>query len=260
MKNSRLRPFLSLGALTILAGCSTMSDMAFWDSTKDTETTETAAADQQALSPLEAHMQARAQVNPDDLAPHHQYAQRVSTPKDPAVYEALRLASGDTPPETATAAQPQPVSSLTIVNQAPAAGASLSQKAEAQAQTPQDMARIQPAAGTPATADVTGLRFGEHEGKTRMVFDLSGPAAYTQTLDNEKNLLIIDMPSAGWTPPADKVFEGHSLLEAYVARPSPTGGTMLAMKLKKPSRVIMASSYEPEGGKGYRFVLDLADE
>lgn len=59
-------------------------------------------------------------------------------------------------------------------------------------------ALAQKSAGT-APLTVTGIRFGAHEDKTRLVIDLNAPAQYRAFTLQGPDRLVIDLPHFGWT-------------------------------------------------------------
>lgn len=122
----------------------------------------------------------------------------------------------------------------------------------AQAADPQ---KTTPSSGG-ATA-VQNIRFGEHPGKTRMVLDLSGESKYRADVDNNEKLLLIELSGAGWATTQQKLIT-HPLVSGYTAQPGANGGTMLALELKKPVKILGSAALKPNSSRGHRIYLDLA--
>lgn len=105
---------------------------------------------------------------------------------------------------------------------------------------------------------ITGLRFGEHPGKTRIVLDSTAPVNFTYNVDNGEHVLVVDLPGTGWTADMQKAMAKHPLIKGYSAQPS-AAGTTLALELVKDAKVVMSSLMKPNDVYGHhRVVLDLA--
>lgn len=117
-------------------------------------------------------------------------------------------------------------------------------------------AASQPASGSGATV-VRGIRTGEHPGKTRLVLDLTGASKYRADIDNDENLLLIELSDAGWTAAEQKLMN-HPLIKGYTTQASGNGGTILALELKKPAKILGSAALKPNAQYGNRIYLDLA--
>lgn len=107
----------------------------------------------------------------------------------------------------------------------------------------------------PGTAQVKGLRIGEHKDKTRIVLDVSGPAPYRYDLDNSENLLVVELPGTGWA--GRQSWSGKSpLLSSYSVSPM-DDGSRLIVQLKHGASVVYESVIKPNGNNHYRIVIDL---
>lgn len=104
---------------------------------------------------------------------------------------------------------------------------------------------------------VRGVRTGEHPGKTRLVLDLTGPSKYRADIDNEENLLLIELSDAGWSADSQKMLN-HPLIKGYTTQESGNGGTILALELKKPAKILGSSALKPNSKYGHRIYLDIA--
>lgn len=118
-------------------------------------------------------------------------------------------------------------------------------------------AAIAPASGTPGVS-VKGVRTGAHPGKTRLVLDLDGPAEFQYSVDNAQNLLVINLSAQNWDAPVEQVFSNNKVLKAYAAKRGQGGGTVVALKLQGPSRVITGQKLGKNAAGNYRIFLDVA--
>jgi hypothetical protein len=123
---------------------------------------------------------------------------------------------------------------------------------------PQKAVKVQSTA-KPIMGDVTvkGLRIGEHKGKTRLVLDISGATSYSYDLDNNENLLVIELPNAGWSGKKSWASSKAPLLSSYTVQPSGNGSRVI-IQLKKPVKIIYEDTIKPNGTPNYRVVIDLA--
>lgn len=116
---------------------------------------------------------------------------------------------------------------------------------------------VQPEQVAQNDAAVNSIRFGEHPGKTRMVLDLTGASTYKADVDNNEHVLFVELSKADWATTGEKVLS-HPLVAAYATQPSKSGGTTLALKLKKPVKIVGSAALPPSSSKGHRIYLDLA--
>ena len=137
---------------------------------------------------------------------------------------------------------------------------------------PERMAQSPPATAPPAAAPPPapppdqstvaglrglGLRLGEHDDKTRIVIDLSGPVTYRHDLDNGEKILVIELDKANWAGPASQTLSSP-LIQSYSTQPMENGGgTRLIISLKQATAVTSESLLGPEGASGWRLLLDL---
>lgn len=159
------------------------------------------------------------------------------------------------PPAQAPPAQAPPVAAPP-----PAAAPAAAPAATAQPvpETPAPPAVSAPApAASPGGVTVTALRVGEHPGKTRMVFDMTGASAYRYDLDNAENILVLEISGAGWSAPATQSFARSPLLQSYSTQSMDGGGTRVIMQLKRAAAVAYEAALKPEGSSGHRLVIDL---
>jgi hypothetical protein len=120
-------------------------------------------------------------------------------------------------------------------------------------------AKTTPAAG--GANSVTGVRIGEHGSKTRLVFDLNGNTkpSFKYDLDNAEKILLVEMPSAGWSAGASGKPKSP-LIESWNATEGASGGSSVAIQLKKDARVISTEFLKAEGKDPARLVVDIAPQ
>ena len=101
------------------------------------------------------------------------------------------------------------------------------------------------------------MRVGEHPGKTRMVFDMTGASSYRYDLDNAENLLVLEIANAGWAAAATQNFTKSPIIQSYSTQAMDGGGTRVIMQLKRAANVAYEAVLKPEGANGHRLVIDL---
>jgi hypothetical protein len=141
------------------------------------------------------------------------------------------------------------------------------QRAPAQQAQPSKMAAMAVSDARPAPSQASGgvvisrVRTGEHPGKTRMVFDVSGPSNFKFDVDNAEKRLMLDVSSAAWGAPEQNAVTNSSLISGYTAHASSQNqGTSVEIALKKPVRVLYSAAMKPNEVHGHRIVLDIAAE
>jgi hypothetical protein len=110
-------------------------------------------------------------------------------------------------------------------------------------------------------ANVTGVRIGEHGTKTRFVLDLSTKTKpeFKYDLDNAEKLLLVDLPSMGWVGnQAGKGGAAAPLVEGWNVQKGVSGGSTLAIQLKKNARILSTQFLPAEGKDPARLVMDIA--
>ncbi len=106
-------------------------------------------------------------------------------------------------------------------------------------------------------ATVRDLRIGEHEEKTRLVFDVTGPATYRYDIDNDEKLMIIELPGTEWAGKTQWTAGQAPLLASYTASPLDGGGSRVIVQLKQAVSVVYESKLDAGGGQPWRIVIDL---
>ena len=113
-------------------------------------------------------------------------------------------------------------------------------------------------ATTTRGAAITDVRIGQHPDKTRIVLDASANANFEYQMDEQKNVLVVKLHGVRWAAAEKRVFSSHPLLLAYLAKPLDDGGTLLAIKMKQPAKLLFKSILPPAAGKSFRIVFDVA--
>jgi hypothetical protein len=110
-------------------------------------------------------------------------------------------------------------------------------------------------------ANVTGVRIGEHGTKTRFVLDLSTKTKpeFKYDLDNAEKLLLVDLPSTGWTGNASgKGGAAAPIVAGWSVQKGSAGGSTLAIQLKKNARILSTQFLPADGKDPARLVMDIA--
>jgi len=108
---------------------------------------------------------------------------------------------------------------------------------------------------------ISGLRFGEHTGKTRLVFDMSGTANFRTDLDNAEKILIVEIDKAAWSEGIAKKISSPLVQSYTVQNLENNAGTRVILTLKKDARIASESVLAPEpAANNHRLVIDLAYE
>lgn len=113
--------------------------------------------------------------------------------------------------------------------------------------------------GAGSGAAVTGLRIGEHPGKTRLVFDLKDSAKpeFIYDIDNAEKILLVDLGGIRWLG-ADKGILKSSMIVGWNAQKSASGTASIVVELKKSAKIISSQYLKAEGKDPARLVLDIA--
>lgn len=113
----------------------------------------------------------------------------------------------------------------------------------------------------PSEIQVTAVRIGTHPDRTRIVLDLSAPAAFQIDLDNAEHLLLVDLSGAAWKGPDSQNVTGKSLVSSWSAQSSHEGkGSTAIFQLSAPAKVLASSKLGPQGPYGHRVMIDLGPE
>lgn len=213
------------------------------------------------LSPEEVHAKAKALVNPAKNAQQNQYVKNVKDSK-PTVSqkEPVRLARAENAIDRAASKQKQFKGFKDSVRENSAferrAAKSLNASDRVRAPDSKTLAAIDASAG--ANVSVKRVRAALHPGKTRLVFDLTGPADFKYELDNANNLLLIRLSADGWEAETERIFAQSKIFRAYAAKSAKNGGTIVALKLQKPGKVLFSQKLGKSEQGYHRVFFDVA--
>lgn len=123
----------------------------------------------------------------------------------------------------------------------------------------QDSARNTPKQGAATTKDaiVLGARIGEHADRTRFVVEISEPVAMRTFTLNNPNRVVIDMPAVRWHLDGPPHPTGNGSIKSYRYGMFRPGNSRFVIDLNKPVIISQPLVLPPEGGAGYRVVIDL---
>ena len=274
--------FLSICLLVFVTACS---------SGQAPESSVASSADTQgALSPEEAHKLAKERVEPAKMKQKNEYVKtvkQVEAEREEKAREAIRQVElARSKAEAYKAGQEEESQRVAVLEDGveavktqfkgikdmfdgvkitPAEDSSVQRTGE----TPRvaEAPKVEPSAQNVSTSitssTVERVRTGEYADKTRLVMDLlvkskGGAAEFRYEMDAANNLLIIRLPNSAWGTAPEKLFSGSKVLKAYAAKPAQNGGTIVAVKLNGPSKVL-ASEVLGKNDAGYhRVFIDLA--
>ena len=291
MPKLRFKFFLCMMGVLIVAGCNATSGTrdSNWSprpkavngasESKSAKITKHASLEEEGLSPLEQHMRARGMVNPSDTSPTHSYTYTANSPADirstknmvvppkkPRTSKSIFSKAAKVFTPTAPAASASRASAaVPAVKPAPRSTASIQSSVMAQAPVAARKPSRAPVANQTgrdasggSSATVRGLRIGQHGEKTRIVLDVSASTPFSYNMDVRKNVLVIQLPNARWGAEAKRVFDAHPLLMAYLAKPNSSGGTFLAIKMKRSAALVFKAKYGASGSNAnHRIVFDV---
>ena len=127
----------------------------------------------------------------------------------------------------------------------------------AAAAAPQPLVQPVSAPAGASSAQIRDIRFGEHPGRTRIVFDMSDNVSYRYNLHTDGKTLWLDMPGAAWTGAAESAMAQSPLVSSWQMEEG-AGGTRVTIRMKQPARVLTAEALPRAGGQEPRIVIDLA--
>lgn len=202
------------------------------------------------VSTTEKPVVSAASSNTSILTPGAVSTARETTTTTSTVYPeadvvAAQTAPASAPPLSAFASQP-------TVEEARAEAARQTSVAEMSA-------NVAPAAASSASNSINGLRIGEHNTKTRLVFDMTGneKPEIAYDIDNAEKLMLVQLPSSSWN--GGKAGSPNSpLIANWAAQDTPSGGTAVAIQLKKNAKIVSSEYLKAEGKNPARLVVDIA--
>jgi len=117
-----------------------------------------------------------------------------------------------------------------------------------------------PAASAPPQAAlpvVLSARVGEHEDRTRFVVELSDPVKLRVFTLSNPDRVVIDLPEVLWALKAPDRPSGKGAVKSYRYGLFRPGNSRFVIDLNTPVSAAEPMILPPEGGFGYRVVLDL---
>lgn len=121
-------------------------------------------------------------------------------------------------------------------------------------------AKLKPSVHAPVSqgvAKLTGIRAGEHPGKTRLVMDTGSKTPFHYDLDNTEKVLIIELPEASSAgTPLSATLSKSPFVQSYALQATDKGSRVV-IQLKQPVKVA-ASEIGATNGVGHRIVFDLS--
>ena len=114
-----------------------------------------------------------------------------------------------------------------------------------------------PGPAVAAESVVTDIRVAERAGATRVVFELTRKVAFSAfTLGNPARV-VIDLPEVGWRLPARPLPGATGVFEKLRYGLYKPGNSRVVLDIRTPAAITQAFILEPQGGKGFRVVIDL---
>ena len=114
-----------------------------------------------------------------------------------------------------------------------------------------------PGPAVAAESVVTDIRVADHGGATRVVFELTRKVAFSAfTLGNPARV-VLDLPEVGWRLPARPLPGATGVFEKLRYGLYKPGNSRVVLDIRTPAAITQAFILEPQGGKGFRVVIDL---
>ncbi len=109
-----------------------------------------------------------------------------------------------------------------------------------------------------STLPSIGIRFGVHDGKTRIVLDLPHAVKFSTDLDNAEKFFLIELESTGLNLKDGDNPPTSSLISSYNVETDNQGVTRIIFHLKTSSASIITKALlQPSGQYGHRIFVDL---
>jgi N-acetylmuramoyl-L-alanine amidase len=112
--------------------------------------------------------------------------------------------------------------------------------------------------GSRALPMVIGLKIGESAGKSRFMMELSDPLDVRIFTLTSPNRVVFDMPEVLWRVNGETRPSGKGPVKSYRYGLFRKGNSRFVVDLAAPVRVEKSQILPPEGGSGFRLVVDLA--
>jgi hypothetical protein len=123
----------------------------------------------------------------------------------------------------------------------------------------EDIVQAKPDTPMLGRAEAVKIRSGKHQGKTRLVVEVSKPTEYKVVIDHVRNTLRVKLENTHWAMAVQDSFDKSTLLGTYIAREQSDGSVMFEVRLKKQSKIIDTMLLRPNLSSQHRLVIDLKD-
>lgn len=100
------------------------------------------------------------------------------------------------------------------------------------------------------------IRVGEHPDKTRIVMDVNSKTNFSVDIDNNEQILLIDLPNAGWDARMAQNFAKSPNIKSFSVNPS-GDGHLAVFQLKREARVAYQGDLKGFEGSSRRLVIDV---
>jgi len=104
---------------------------------------------------------------------------------------------------------------------------------------------------------VIGLKLGESAARSRFMVELSDPVDVRVFTLTSPNRVVIDMPEVLWRLPSEARPSGKGAVKSYRYGLFRKGNSRFVVELNTPVAVGKTQMLPPEGGSGFRLVVDL---
>ncbi len=108
-----------------------------------------------------------------------------------------------------------------------------------------------------AAADVVNIRLGVHPDRTRVVLDLSAPAAYRVEPQTDPLRVVIALEDAGFRLASGEPPAGHGLIKAIRIEQAAGAGSLMILELAGPARVRRSQMLQASESAPARIFFDL---
>jgi len=112
--------------------------------------------------------------------------------------------------------------------------------------------------GPRALPMVIGLKIGESAGRSRFTMELSDPLDVRVFTLTSPNRVVFDMPEVLWRVNGETRPSGQGAVKSYRYGLFRKGNSRFIVDLSAPVKVEKSQILPPEGGSGFRLVVDLA--
>ncbi|MEX1034439.1 MAG: N-acetylmuramoyl-L-alanine amidase [Sneathiella sp.] len=111
-------------------------------------------------------------------------------------------------------------------------------------------------AGAAPVIDVTSVRLGQHENKTRFVMEMSAEPRYDVFLLADPYRIVIDMPELAWRAD-DADSRNKGIVQNYRFGLFKADTSRVVLDVEGPVKILRTVILPPSSGKPYRFFIDI---